>query len=104
MRDGQLSEGGSGACGRGGDHGEMGVVRADLQPGRVLSHPSAIRLRMDGAHGKSRRNSTVGFRAVPGLRSETWGTQRWWWIPMWATRLSAFPPIRDKAADGWGTR
>ncbi len=36
-----------------------------------------------------------GLVRFPGLKVETWGTQSWWWIEMWATR----PILRRE--NGW---
>jgi hypothetical protein len=49
-----------------------------------------MRLRKDGAPG---RNCEDELPFNPRSEIRTWGT-----------RLVAFPPFRDKAAEGWGTR
>ncbi len=33
---------------------------------------------------------TKGLVRFPGLKVETWGTQSWWWIEMWATCQSKY--------------
>ena len=61
---------------------------------------------MDGAPGFLGRVETgrTGIYGFPGLKIETRGTRHLWWVGGWLIEICGIPPIRDEAANGWGTR
>ena len=80
-------------------------VRRTRWLGIVVSHPSAMKLRMDGARGCNGRALVGKTRGcgIPGLKIQTGGTRHFGWVESGRTKRCGVPPIRDETADGWGT-